>query len=101
MIVLLATAASTVAFGTCGPGPTTWTVSYADGLVEHYATAENRLDLLPKPGIRFTLIQCQETGCSSPQEFVVDPLAGDVDLDGVVGVPDYLEVLRHWNERAP
>lgn len=98
MIVLLATAGATVAFGTCAPGATTWTVSYADGVVEHYATAENRLDLLPRPGLRFSLVQCQEAGCSTPQEFVADPLPADADYDGCVGVADWLELNARFGD---
>lgn len=97
MIVLLA-AAATISFGTCGPGATTWTVRYADGTTESYATPDNRLDLLPRPGLRFTLIQCQDAGCSSPQEFVVNPVPADADYDGCLGIDDWLALSARWGD---
>lgn len=95
MIVALATA---IAFGSCAPVPTEWTVTYTDGVVEHYSTGANRLDLVPRPGRLFSVVQCQEASCSVPQQFVVDPLPGDVDLDGCVGLSDYLELGREFGD---
>lgn len=89
MILALAT---TIAFGTCEPVFTEWTVTYADGEVMRYATTENRLEFIPRPGLRFSIVQCQQDVCSAPQEFVVDPLPGDATWDGCIGLADFLEI---------
>lgn len=97
----MAVLAATISFGSCDLLPTDWTVTYADGVVEHYSTADNRLNLVPRPGQRFTIVQCQQDACSMPQEFVAQPLLGDANLDGCVGIPDYAAVGAHWGDCAP
>lgn len=98
---LIALLAAAVSFGTCDPVPTDWTITYQDGVVQHYSTPDNRLDLVPRQGRRFTVIQCQLGACSLPTEYVAEPLAGDANLDGCVGFPDYTEVGAHWGDCAP
>lgn len=95
MIVILATV---VAFGACDPSPTDWVVTYSDGIVEHYSTTENRLDLEPRPGLSFSIVQCQNDVCSAPQEFVGEPMPGDSNFDGCVGLEDFLELSQRFGE---
>lgn len=95
MIVALATALS---FGTCALVPTEWTVTYADGIVETYSTADNRLDLQARPGLRFSIVQCQQSVCSQSQEFVADPVPGDADWDGCIGIEDFLQLGDRFGE---
>lgn len=100
-IALLVALATAISFGSCDPVPTEWTITYADGVVQTYSTQDNRLDLSARPGHRFTIVQCHDTACSMPVELVADPLPGDANLDGTVGLQDYMDVLRNWNQRAP
>ena len=104
---VIAVLAAALTLGTLPvPGSTfySWQVRYADGLVVALPnTTAPQVTFTPRAGRRFTLVVCNDAGCSPPSsEIVAEPLSGDtVPFDGAVGLPDYLLMGQHWGQRAP
>jgi hypothetical protein len=88
------------------PGSTfySWEVHYVDGQVVTLPnTTEPQVTFTPRPGRRFTLLACNDAGCSPPSyEVVADPLVGDTSpFDGAVGLTDFLALGMNFGKTAP
>ena len=83
-----------------------WTLHYRDGTnVELGTTTDPEVTFNARAGRCFTLEVCsQPSGQCTPGRYEVcaDPIPGDTTpFDGVVGSPDYVNVIQNFGTSAP
>lgn len=109
LIALYAAATFGLATGpVLGADQYTWMLAWGDGLHETYTTTGPILrDVPSRDGRCFTSTVCASSGggpeaCSSPSDlYCVNPLVGDLDLNGVVGAQDFILFGQHFGQRVP